>query len=250
MTGSNPAVNAIATRFSALRFSFLRLRCSMTSCVARTLLVSAAVGALATGCARPAVSVEVLPPRMSATCAAPSSSAAFGQGLFDVTTTLGAHGSYLADLRLSVPGADVRVDGIKVSYDVPKDSTVDGASYDGEVLTGDAVLSGDKDDLRVGVVENVELVSRDMAVAFRDDSGAGIDKIEYATMGITITPVVDEDVAEGVPTTFALDLCKGCLVTPPDICSDAGEFNATPVVCRPGQDIPLFTCNAAVVGAP
>jgi hypothetical protein len=223
----------------------------MTHPVARTLLVSAAVGALATGCARPAVSVEVLPPRTSVTCAAPSATAsAFGQGLFDVTTTLGAHGSYLADLRLSVPGADVRVDGIHVAYEIPKGSDVDGADYDGDVLTGDAVLSGEKDNLRSGVVENVELVSRDMAVAFQDDTGLGIDKVEYAKMGITITPVVDEDAFEPLPTTFALELCKGCLVTPPDVCADAGEFNATPVVCRPGQDIPLFTCNAAVVGAP
>lgn len=223
----------------------------MTNPVVRTLLVSAAVGALAGGCARPAVSVEVLPPRTSVTCAAPAASAsAFGQGLFDVATTLGAHGSYLADLRLSVPGADVRVDGINVAYDVPKGSDVDAADFDGDVLTGDAVLSGEKDDLRVGVVENVELVAREMAVAFQGDSALGIDKIEYATLGVTITPVVDEDAFEPLPTTFALDLCKGCLVTPPDVCSDAGEFNAVPVVCRPGQDVPLFTCNAAAVGAP
>jgi hypothetical protein len=223
----------------------------MSTRVLRTLLGSVALGALVVGCARPAVSVEVLPPRTSATCAAPASSAAaFGQGLFDVTTTLGAHGSYMADLRLSVPGADVRVDGVQVAFDVPDASAVDGADFDGEVLTGDAVLSGEKDDLRIGVVENVELVSRDMAVAFQDDDGLNIDKVEYATIGITITPVVDDDVAEALPTTFALELCKGCLVTPPDVCSDVGEFNATPVVCRPGQDVPAFTCNAAAVGAP
>jgi hypothetical protein len=223
----------------------------MSNPAVRTFLASAVLGGLVGGCARPAVSVEVLPPRASATCAAPSvSSAAYGRGLFDVTTTIGAHGNYRADLRVSVPGADVRVDGVRVAYDVPEGSDVDADDYDGDVLTGDLVLSGEKDDLRVGVIENVELVARDMAVAFQTDGGLGINKVDYATLGVTITPVVDEDAFEPLPSTFGLELCKGCLVAPPDVCSDPGEFVATPIVCRPGQDVPLFSCNAAAVVAP
>ena len=210
-------------------------------------LAVAAVGG-AVGCARPAVSVEVLPPRTSVTCAAPSAdAAAYGQGLFDVTTTLGAHGSYLADLRVSVPGADVRVDGVRVAFSLPDASDVDAADFDGDVLTGDVVLHGEKNDLRVGVIENVELVGRDLAVALQEDGGLGIDEIEYATLALTITPIVAGDDVDAVPTTFGIELCKGCLVTPPDICSDPGEFTAIPVICRPGQDIPAFACNAAAV---
>jgi len=220
----------------------------MSSRLPRIILVGA-VGA-GGGCALPDVSVEILPPRTSATCGAPAANAAaYGQGLFDVATTLGAHGSYRADLRVSVPGADVRVDGFRVAFAVPEGSDVDAGDFDGEVLVGDVILAGEQDDRRVAVVENVKLVERDLAVVFREESGLGIDEFEFATLGVTITPVVDEDVATPLPTTFALELCKGCLVTPPDICSDPGQFQPTPVVCRPGQDVPLYTCNTAM-GAP
>jgi hypothetical protein len=200
------------------------------------------------GCTRPGVSVEVLPPRTTATCSAPAANAAaLGRGLFDVASTEDTHGSYRADVRLSVPGADVRVDGIRVAFGIPDGSSVAASDHDGEVLSGDVVLAGEKDDQRTAIVENVELVARALAVALRDDAGLAIDKIEYATLGVTITPVVDEAVAEALPSTFALDLCEGCLMSPPDACSDAGEFTATTVVCRPGQDVPLYGCNAAVV---
>jgi hypothetical protein len=121
----------------------------------------------------------VLPPRTSVTCAAPSAdAAAYGQGLFDVTTTLGAHGSYLADLRVSVPGADVRVDGVRVAFSLPDASDVDAADFDGDVLTGDVVLHGEKNDLRVGVIENVELHCCHAAtIAMRPRYRAGHERI-------------------------------------------------------------------------
>jgi hypothetical protein len=209
------------------------------------------MAAVGVGCARPAVSVEVLPPRTSATCAAPTAnSAAFGQGLFDVTTTLGAHGSYLADLRLSVAGVDARVDGFRVAYTMPAGTAVAAADYDGDVLAGDVVLDGEKDDLRTGIVENVELVPRAMAVALQADDALGIDKVEFATLGLSITPIVVDGEVDAAPSTFGIELCRGCLTTPPDICSGAGQFSATPVVCRPGQDVPAFFCNALAVVAP
>jgi hypothetical protein len=201
-----------------------------------------------TGCARPSVSVEVLPPRTSATCAAASTAAvALGQGLLDVAATLGAHGSYVADLRFSLPGSDASVDGVKLSYKLPEGSSVDAGDYDGEFVMGNALLSGEKDDLRTAVVENVALVARPLAKALQADSDLDLGKLDRETMEITITPVVDEAVADVAPTTFALALCAGCLVTPPDGCSAPGEFNVTPVVCRVGQDIPVYSCNPSVV---
>jgi hypothetical protein len=217
----------------------------------RVVPVLAVSAAAVAGCARPAVSVEVLPPRTSVTCAAPDAkSASFGRGLLDVLTTLGAHGGYVGDVRLSAPGVDVRVDAIKVAYTGLDDTSVALDEFDGDVPTGGATLSGQDDELREGVVENIEFVSRDLAVALNDDDGLAIDKLEFARLGVTLTPVVDDTVADAVSSTFALDVCKGCLVTPPDACSGDGQFVATPVVCRPGQDIPLFVCNAAAAVAP
>lgn len=200
---------------------------------------------LALGCARPQVSVEVLPPRTSVTCAAPdASAAAFGRGLFDVGAAADFHGAYLADLRVTVPGADARVDGFEIGYDLPDSSSVDGADYDGVSLTGDLLLAGEDEELRVGVVESVELVPRAFAVKLAADSGIGIDKVNYQTLGVTLTPVVDADLAEALPTTFGLDLCEGCLVEPSDLCSDPGTYQANTLVCRVGQDVPLFLCAA------
>ncbi|OGQ13294.1 MAG: hypothetical protein A2138_27995 [Deltaproteobacteria bacterium RBG_16_71_12] len=201
--------------------------------------------ALAGACARPQVSVEVLPPRTSVTCAAPdASAAAFGRGLFDVGATADFHGAYLADLRVSVPGADAQVDGFALAYTIPDSSSIDAADYDGTSPTGDLLLVGEDEDVRVGVVESVELVPRALAVKLAADSGVGINKINYQTLGVTLTPVVDAERAEALPTTFGLDLCEGCLVEPPDLCSDVGTYQPNPVVCRVGQDVSLFLCGA------
>ena len=206
-------------------------------------VTSLPLAVLVVACARPQVSVEVLPPRTSVTCAAPdASAAAFGRGLFDVGATADFHGSYAADLRVFVPGADARIDGFEVSFQLPDGSSIDAADYDGVSLTGDILLAGEKDDLRVGVVESVELVPRALATKLAADGGVGINKIVYTTLGVTITPVVDTEVAEGLPSTFGLDLCEGCLVEPPDACTEVGTFQQNPVVCRVGQDVPLFSC--------
>lgn len=208
-------------------------------------LTSALVLSAAAGCARPQVSVEVLPPRASVTCAAPDvSAAAFGRGLFDVGASADFHGSYIADLRVSVPGADVRVDGFEISYQIPDDASVDAGGYDGVSQNGDLVLSGEDDELRVGVVENVELVPRSLALKLAADGGLALTKINYQTLGVTLTPVVDEDLVEALPSTFALDLCVDCLVQPPDACTDPGTYQPNPIVCRVGQDVPLFFCAA------
>ncbi|MCC7072547.1 MAG: hypothetical protein IT383_14560 [Deltaproteobacteria bacterium] len=199
----------------------------------------------AAGCARPQVLVEVLPPRTSVTCAAPDASAsAFGRGLFDVGASADFHGSYLADLRVTVAGVDVRVDGFEVAYDLPEGSSVGAADYEGASQNGDIVLTGDDDEVRMGVVENVELVPRALAAELAADSGLAIDKITYRTLGVTLTPLIDTEQADPASSTFALDLCEGCLVEPPDACTELGTYASNPVVCRVGQDVPLFMCAA------
>lgn len=197
----------------------------------------------AAGCARPQVAVEVLPPRTSVTCAAPDAGAsAFGRGLFDVLATEEFHGSYLADLRVTVAGVDVRVDGFTIAYDLPDGTSVDAAGYEGASQNGDIVLSGDDDEVRVGVVENVELVPRALAAELAADGGFAIDKITYRTLGVTLTPLIDVEQVDAAASTFALDLCEGCLVDPPDACTEVGTYQPNPVVCRVGQDVPLYLC--------
>ncbi len=199
----------------------------------------------AVGCARPQVAVEVLPPRTSVTCAAPDArAAAFGRGLFDVSATEDFHGSYLADLRVTAAGVDVRIDGFNVAYDLPDGASLDASGYEGASQNGDIVLTGDDDDVRVGVVENVELVPRALAAELAADGGLAIDKITYRTLGVTLTPLIATGDADAVSSTFALDLCEGCLVEPPDACTELGTYQPNPVVCRVAQDVPLFMCAA------
>lgn len=219
----------------------------------RVMIPALALLSMASACAPADVRVEVLPPRTSVTCAAPDrSAAALGQGLLDVTASLGTHGAYVSDLRLTVKGQDAHVDGVNVAYTIP-----DGASTDvestaddvaGDVIVGDTVLLGADDDIRVAIVENVQLVPRDLAVALQEDTGLELSQTEFKTITIDITPVVDGEGVVGATTTFALDVCKGCLVQPPEVCADDGQFALLPVTCRPGQDTPLFTCVST--GAP
>ena len=59
-----------------------------------TIFSSLAASALLAGCTAPSVLVEVLPPRTSATCAAPSKTdSTLGRGLLDVLATQGTHGA-------------------------------------------------------------------------------------------------------------------------------------------------------------
>ena len=203
---------------------------------------------LLVGCSSPGVVVEVLPPRTSVTCAAPTKAdPALGRGLLDVTATLGAHGSYVADLRMSVQGLDARITGVTVEYELPegapnkvKDAAEDAS---GDVVVGDVLLAGSGDDLRAAVLENVELVPRDLAVALQEDTDLGLSKIEFARLGVTITPILDAaTTATATSSGFAIDVCKGCLVLPPDACADDGDNALNPAVCRVGQDTALFTC--------
>jgi hypothetical protein len=205
----------------------------------------------AVACSPVDVVVEVLPPRTSATCsAAEKSAAALGRGLLDVRGSEGVHGAYVADLRLTAKGKDAIVDGVRVVFTAPEGassavtSAADEAS--GDVSVGDVRLLGEDEDIRLSLLENVELVPRELAVALNADDGLGLDAIEYATLGVDITPIVSGEAVVGATTSFAVNLCQGCLVEPPERCNEVGQFTAVPVACRRGQDTPLFSC----VGTP
>jgi hypothetical protein len=203
---------------------------------------------LMVACSAPAsVVVEVLPPRTSATCAAPAKTdPALGRGLFDVLTTVAAHGGYVGDLRLTRTGEDARITGLDIAYAFSsEDGGIDDAIGDasGAVTVGDVFLVGKDDDNRVGVLENVPLVPRELAVAI-EEANVGLSKIEFQQLNLEIKAEVDGVLADDV-STFTLDVCEGCLTLPPDACSDAGENALNPFVCRAGQDVPLFLCTAA-----
>lgn len=196
------------------------------------------------------VVVEVLPPRTSVTCAAPTKAdAALGRGLLDVLTTLGSHGGYVGDLRLSFKGADARVSGVEFGYAFSTDNSAVADAIDavtGVVATGDVVLDGSGDDLRVGVLENVPLVPRELAVAIQA-AGVGLSKTEFESIDIEIKPEVDGVVAL-TASSFSVDVCAGCLTQPADACSADAQHAFNPIVCRPGQDVPSFTCLDVTIG--
>jgi hypothetical protein len=209
---------------------------------AMTRLAYVALFPLLTACAAPVVSVEVLPPRSGLSCAVPGTEdPALGRGLFDAHAVDADHGSYRADLRLVVPGANVRVDGIDVRVTRGGDEL---ALFEA-VPTGDVLLVGEGDDVRKGIVEGVELLPRSLAVELRDDET--IDALEFATLVLEISPVAIGPDVTAVSSTFALDVCNGCLVDEPDAqaCPNGALKNS---VCRVGQDAEQWSCRPG--GAP
>lgn len=206
------------------------------SALARVLALAAVTAGAA--CSGPVVTVEVLPPRTSLSCTAPGpDDPALGRGLLDAKATTSVHGGYQADLRMVVSAANARVDGIDVKL------SRDGAELKVllNVPTGDVVLVGSGDDVRKAVVENVELIPRSVAVDLAKDTK--ITDLEFATIVAEISPRVIDTGVVPESSTFALDVCNGCLVTPPNPC---GAVVRNPV-CRVGQDVPLFSCPG---GAP
>lgn len=187
-------------------------------------------------CSAPVVTVEVLPPRSGVSCSTPGTDdPALGRGLLDAHAVDDNNGAYRADLRLVVTGANARIDGVDVRV------SRDGNEIEllGDVPTGDVLLVGEGDDIRKGVVENVELLPRSIAKDLRDDTE--ITVLDLATLVLEISPIVlDADVTPA-SSTFALDVCNGCLVDEPD--ADACPFGAFQNgVCRIGQDAELWSC--------
>lgn len=198
----------------------------------------------AAACTAPVVTVEVLPPRTSVTCAAPAvGDPALGRGLLDAKATDTVHGGYQVDLRLVSTGANARVDGVDVRL-----------SRDGEevaliedVPTGDVFLVGEDDDVRKAVVENVEIVPREIARNLAKDTK--VTELEFATLVAEIAPRVVETEIIPAASSFAIDVCNGCLVTEPDEeeCPAGTRKNS---VCRVGQDVELYSCASAIGGVP
>lgn len=197
---------------------------------------------LASACAPSVVTVEVLPPRTGVSCAAPGpDDPALGRGLLDAHAVDEHHGAYRADLRLVVPGANARIDGVDVRV------TRDGKELAlvNDVPTGDVLLVGDGDDVRKAVIENVELLPRSLARTLRDDET--IDALEFATLVLEISPRVLGVEVIPASSTFALDVCNGCLLDEPDAeTCPSGAFKNS--VCRVGQDAELWSCAPSAAG--
>jgi hypothetical protein len=211
---------------------------------------------LLAACDSHVVAIEVMPPRTSATCSAPTvNSAAAGRGLLDLDATRILHGAYEADLRITARGGDLRVDGIALSFSLPESSSADAGDEASRVSglypLGDLFLQSNDEDPMAGLIEDVILLPRSLAVALRDDTELEADEVIYATVNVTIQATRDGDALEDIIATFPIDVCRGCLVAEPSSDDCPGGIQQT-AACRPGQDVELYECAAAAppVGFP
>ena len=206
---------------------------------------------LASACAKPGiVAIEVLPPRTDIqACAAPTvRSVAVATGLLDVAATDDWHGAYVADLRLSARGGDLAVDAIKFTYTVPdaaeSDSRTLANTFSDSHPVGTIFFAADSTDAVSSVLENIELMPRDLARGLFMDSGLNMDTQHYERVEIEMVAQFDGEDVQQNPSRFNLNICSECLIQEPseDDCPNGiQQTNA----CRPGQDDILFECAAA-----
>ena len=207
---------------------------------------------LVIGCGPDVLSVEVLPPRTSATCSAPAmNAAASSRGILDVAGTEHFHGAYVSDLRFSSQ-RNGRITGLVTRFTLPEgasSNSVDAATDAEESqILGDLYLTGDDDEIRMAVWENAILLPRPLAVALENDDGLDMDGQNYKTVIVEIEPTVDGFELLPSQSSFAIDICRGCLTTRPSDESCVGELQDN-LVCRPGQDVPLYGCSTASGGS-
>ena len=211
-----------------------------------SLLLLCLLSPLGVACDARVVAIEVLPPRTSATCAAPGlQSSAAARGLLDLEASSFLHGSYRADVRVTSRG-EVRVDGLALSFTLPEgassDSTKAADAASGEQVVGDLYLPGDDTDPTSGILEDVVLLPRALAVALRDDDAIEADETRYATVNVTLQALSGDSALSELSATFPIDVCRGCLVSEPSAeeCPDGFEDTSA---CRPGQDVELYQCS-------
>lgn len=203
------------------------------------------------GCGPDVVSVEVLPPRTSATCSAPAiNAAAASRGILDVAATAAFHGAYVGDLRFSAQ-RDGRITGLITRFTLPEGASsqsTDAATEAEESQTlGDLYLTDSNDDIRLAIWEHAVLLPRSLALALEEDDGLDIDERNYQTVIVEIEPTVDGFELNPTTSSFAIDICRGCLTTRPDEDSCIGELQDN-LVCRPGQDVSLYGCGTTSGG--
>lgn len=207
---------------------------------------------LISGCGPELLGIEVLPPRQSPTCMAPTAnSAATGRGLLDVLAVEDYAGSYVADLRFTGTGGRQRIDSLALSFALPDGATSAtkeaAADAKGTEPLGDVLITPPSpDDVVVALVEDVLLLPRALAEALNDDTELEMDAIRYQTVTVTLEPVVDGEPI-GVSASFPIDVCRGCLVTEPTA-EECPDGVAATGACRPGQDDNVWTCAAPSSG--
>ena len=216
-----------------------------------TILASLLSLMLTSACAEPGiVAIEVLPARTDMQgCAAPNvRSPAVASGLLDVAATEDWHGAYTADLRLSARGGDLVVDAIKFTYIMPESADDDSKSlantFSDSHNIGSIFFPADDDDAVSGVLENVELLPRDLARELFTDTDLNIDTQHYETVEIEMTAQFDREDVQEIASRFSLNICKDCLVEEPaeDDCPNGIRQTGA---CRPGQEDILFECAPA-----
>jgi len=212
----------------------------------------ALIGALF-GCEGSVLSVEVLPPRTSASCSAPSAAAgSFARGVFDIQVYEEESSAYLADLRFT-SRSNLVVDGLELYFSDETDGDLAGLPNPNGTLSlpiSDAPLLGEDEDIRQAMVENVALLPRQVLETISTGAiGDNLnDETDRATVVVHMVPTSDNKGA-GAEGVFTLDLCRGCLVEPPaeEECTEP-DVVLSNSVCRKGQDVPSFKCGQASSG--
>lgn len=211
-------------------------------------VVGALAIALLAACEPQLLSIEVLPPRTAPSCVTPSAKGpSAARGLLDLNSTLDFHGAYFADLKLTALGGAMRINGLKLSFDIPGNAageTLDAADDAGdEQLMGEIFVEAEADESASAILENVVLLPRDLATRLRDDANLTVSKIDFETIYIEIQALTDDSTIKDVKGSFALDVCEDCLVEEPDEETCANGFETTGA-CRAGQDAVLYMCSA------
>jgi len=211
----------------------------------RIALVSTLLAVALSACFPEILAIEVLPPRLGGDCGSPLlNEPSAGRGLLDLNATQDFNGAYVADLRISAR-SDMVVDAVALRFELPNgadgETESEAEKVDGEQPLGDLLLTGEDEDVRNAIIENVTLIPRRLAKALRDDDDLDITRADYATITIEIQATSDGQTIGTSTSTFAVDVCEGCLVTPPtdDQCENGVDMQR---VCRPGQDEPLYGC--------
>jgi hypothetical protein len=204
------------------------------------------------GCSAQVLAIEVLPSRSGVSCAAPNvNSAAAGRGLLDLNAVDNWHGAYLADLRITAMGGDMRIDGVSLDFSLPSgvgsDAKDEANDASGIQPTGDVFIEGDDDNPVSVVLENVVLLPRDLASKLRSDGEVAAGENAFDTVVVEMQVTTDGEAVEDVKSSFPIDVCEDCLVKEPaeEDCEHGIQETGA---CRPGQEDVVYECAPAPSG--
>lgn len=212
-------------------------------------LVLATMAVSAAACTPPITAIEVLPPRAAPECApADAAAAPMARGILDVQALDVHHGSYRADVRVTARDGAVDVlDSFHLEYALPNgldQATVDEAeARSGRRAMGDARLVSMGDGTSQVIIQNVELLPRDLVRAFRADSKLELAANSFFTATVKMRVVSGTNALES-ESSFPIEICDGCLLSEEALQARCSSDQVSPAAsCRPGQDTPSFVCR-------